>query len=150
MTRLESDSAGSKVLDRFLLRSTRETQQASFINVPQEENYAQQRVRANNVVSSTIQKRVTTQQATSIVVPQQDIHASESELAERPHFAAVPRELCNLDEGVLAALSEDIRQEVLQTYQSSSRLQAQRDDTVTNNKSTVTEQVLECYHNLVS
>jgi hypothetical protein len=141
MTRLESDSGGSKVLDRFLLRSTRETQQASFINVPQEENYAQQSVRANNEVSSAIQKRVTTQQ---------EMHASESELAARPHFAAVPRELCKLDEGVLAALPEDIRQEVLQTYLSSSRLQAQRDDTVTNNKSTVTEQVLECYHNLFS
>lgn len=143
VTRLESDSVGSKFLDRFLLRSTRETQQASSSNAPQEESSTQWTMRTNNVGSSTIQNRVTTQRAPSSIAAQQEVCTSEGDHVARPQFKIMPREPCYLDEEVLAALPEDIRQEVLQTYQSSSSLRVQKAEVVTNMKSPIIEQVLE-------
>ncbi|XP_021918564.1 DNA repair protein REV1 isoform X2 [Zootermopsis nevadensis] len=141
VTRLESDSMSSKFLDRFLLRATRGTQQANSSRAPKEERNTQQTVRASNVGSPVVQNRVSPQQASSNIAPQQEVCTSKGELTSRLQFEISPYEVCDLDEEVLAALPEDIRQEILQTCQSSSNLQVQKDEVVTNMKSPVIEQV---------
>jgi hypothetical protein len=50
-----------------------------------------------------------------------------------------------LDQEVLAALPEDIRQEVLQAYQTRSSSQVKKNEVVTSMKSPSVEQVLKCY-----
>ncbi|XP_023724499.1 DNA repair protein REV1 isoform X2 [Cryptotermes secundus] len=48
MTRLESENVSRKLLDRFLMRSTGETQQVSSSNAPQEESNIQKMSRTSN------------------------------------------------------------------------------------------------------
>jgi hypothetical protein len=168
---------GSRFLDSFLIRSTRETLQAGSSNSPHKESHTQQTVSASNEVISLIKDRDTTQQsgcsnapqegcstlqsvrasnkgsllqfkgitqqAGSSVAVQQNVCTNEDGLATRPQSEVMPHELCDLDEEVLAALPEDIRQEVLQTYQSRSSSQVQKDETVTSVKSQTVDQVLE-------
>lgn len=106
----------------------------------QEESYPQSTVQATNEGSS-LQSRATAHQAESSTVVQQEGCTSETGHAAKPQSQLMPHELCDLDEEVLAALPEDIRQEVLQTYRPNSSSQVQRDVVVTNLKSPTTEQV---------
>jgi hypothetical protein len=99
-------------------------------------------MRANNVGSSMIQNEVILHRAPSSIAAQQELCTGEGEITARPQSEIMPYEQCYLDKEVLAALPEDIRQEVLQTYQSSSSIQVQRDEVVTDMKSPVIEQVL--------
>lgn len=140
VTRLESDSVGNKFLDSFLIRGTRGGQEVGSSNAAQEDSHPQSTVQATNEGSS-LQDRDTAHQADSTVIVQQEVCTSESGLAAKPQSQLMPHELCDLDEEVLAALPEDIRQEVLQTYRPSSSSEVQRDVVVTNLKSPTTEQV---------
>jgi len=136
VTRLESDNVGNKFLDSFLIRGTRGSQQVGSSNAPQEESYSQSTMQDTNEQSTD-----TVQQADSSIIVQQAVCTSESGLAAKPQSQLMAHELCDLDEEVLAALPEDIRQEVLRTYRPSSTLQVQRDAVVTKLKSPTTEQV---------
>jgi len=136
VTRLESDNVGNKFLDSFLIRGTRGSQQVGSSNAPQEESYSQSTMQDTNEQSTD-----TVHQADSSVIVQQAVCTSEIGLAAEPQLHLMAHELCDLDEEVLAALPEDIRQEVLQTYRPSSTSQVQRDAVVTRLKSPTTEQV---------
>jgi hypothetical protein len=140
VTRLESDSVGNKILDSFLIWGTRGSQHVGSSNASQEESYSQSRVQASNEVNS-LQDRDTTHLADSSIIVQQEACTSGSGPAEKPQPQIVPHELCDLDEEVLAALPEDIRQEVLETYRPSSSSHVQRHEVVTKLKSPTTEQV---------
>jgi len=136
VTRLESDNVGNKFLDSFLIRGTRGSQQVGSSDAPQEESYSQSTVQDTNKHSTD-----TVQQADSSIIVKQAVCTRESGLAAKAHSHLMAHELCDLDEEVLAALPEDIRQEVLQTYQPSSTSRVQRDAVVTKLKSPTTEQV---------
>lgn len=136
VTRLESDNVGNKFLDSFLIRGTRGSQQVGSSNAPQEESYSQSTMQDTNEQSTD-----TVHEADSSVIVQQAVCTSEIGLAAEPQLHLMAHELCDLDEEVLAALPEDIRQEVLQTYRPSSTSQVQRDAVVTRLKSPTTEQV---------
>lgn len=136
VTRLESDIVGNKFLDSFLIRGTRGSQQVGSINAPQEESYTQSTVQDTNEHGTD-----NVHQADSSIIVQQAVCTSERRLAAKAQSQLMAHELCDLDEEVLAALPEDIRQEVLQTYRPSGTLQVQRDAVVTKLKSPTTEQV---------
>ena len=136
VTRLECDNVGNKFLDSFLIRGTRGKQQVGSSNAPQEESCSQSTVQTTNEQSTD-----TVHQADSSIIVQQAVCASESGLAAKPQSQLMANELCDLDEEVLAALPEDIRQEVLQIYRPSSSSRVQRDAVVTKPKSPTTEQV---------
>lgn len=136
VTRLESDNVGNRFLDSFLIRGTRGSQQVSLSNAAQEESYLQFTVQDSNEQSTD-----TVHQADSSIIVQQAVCTSESGLAAKPQSQLMVHELCDLDEEVLAALPEDIKQEVLQTYWPISTSRAQRDAVVTKLKSPTTEQV---------
>jgi hypothetical protein len=84
----------------------------------------------------------TIQQAGPSSAPQQEVSTSEDGDAARPFSQFMPHEVCDLDQEVLAALPEDIRQEVLQAYQARSSSQVKRDEVVTSVKSPTINQVL--------
>jgi len=136
VTRLESDNVGNRFLDNFLIWGTRGSQQVSSSNAPQEESNLQSTVQDSNEQSTD-----TVHQADNSIIVQQAVCTSESGLAAKPQSQLMAHELCDLDEEVLAALPEDIRQEVLQTYRPISTSQVQRDAVVTKLKSPTTEQV---------
>jgi hypothetical protein len=174
VSRLESDNVGSKFLDSFLIRSTRETQQVGSSNAHQEDSNTCEMPRTSNEDRS-LQNRGTIHEAGPSNAPQtgsntqkilkasnedrslpnkgtihgagpsnapQEVSTNEDGRAARPYSQFVPHELCDLDEEVLAALPEDIRQEVLQAYQPRSSSQVNRDEVVTSLKSPTIEQVL--------
>jgi hypothetical protein len=117
--------------------------QAGPSNASQEESNTREMPKTSNKGRS-LSERGTIDQVGPSNAPQQEVSRSEDGLARRSFSQFMPHEVCDLDEEVLAALPEDIRQEVLQAYQPRSSSQVKRDEVVTSVKSPTIEQVLKC------
>jgi hypothetical protein len=110
-------------------------------SAPQDDSNRQKMTGTNNE-DRPLQNRGTIHEAGPSSAPQLEVSTGEGGLAAWSSAQFMPHEVCDLDQEVLAALPEDIRQEVLQAYQPRSSPQLKRDQVMSSLKSPTIEQVL--------